>query len=67
MEITLDKKDILNEVSKNHCNDSDFLLEIIDEGTSNWDSYKSVFKNMALKLKSNGEIQEDFDIESVLF
>jgi hypothetical protein len=59
MQITLDKSDILKEIYDNYQNDSDFLYEIVDKGTNNWEAFKDVAKSIIKELKRNNELNID--------
>lgn len=61
MKIELDKSDILDEIRNNYVNDHDFLLEIMDTGTTNWRIYQEVLISMIKTLS-----RQNLDISDIL-
>ena len=53
MKIELDEKDILSEIDDNFRNDVDFLYRVVDEGTTNYESFVDVAIKMVKLLQSD--------------
>lgn len=56
MNIEIEKEDLIKEIIKNWQNDEDVLYTLIDEGTTNWEVYRSIVIKMLKELKRNGEL-----------
>ena len=66
MEVKLDRSDIIKEIYDNYQNDAQFLYEIVDKGTSNWESFKDVAKLILKHLQKNNCLNIDVDIDELL-
>ena len=58
MKIELDREDIIKEIDENYRNDPDFLYEIIDKSTTNWDVIREVTSKLLDTLKNNDELND---------
>jgi hypothetical protein len=58
MKIELDRQDILEEIDKNYRNDANFLYEIIDNSTTNWDAVREVTSKLLDALENNNELND---------
>jgi hypothetical protein len=58
MRIELDREDIIKEIGENYRNDADFLYEIIDNSTTNWDVIRDVTSKLLDALKNNDELND---------
>ncbi|MCG8796675.1 hypothetical protein G1K38_11895, partial [Tenacibaculum finnmarkense] len=46
MNVDIDKEDILQEMKDKHCDDLDFLFEIVESSTSSWSSMQQLTKRL---------------------
>tara|TARA_B110000858_G_C17365496_1_gene277157 strand:+ start:56 stop:250 length:195 start_codon:yes stop_codon:yes gene_type:complete len=58
MKIELDREDIIKEIDEHYRNDADFLYEIIDNSTTNWDVIREVTSKLLDALKNNDELND---------
>jgi hypothetical protein len=58
MKIELDREDIIKEIGENYRNDSDFLYEIVDNSTTNWQVIKELTSKLLDALKNNDELSD---------
>jgi|TARA_R110000803_G_scaffold133748_2_gene200902 hypothetical protein len=52
----MSKEEIIKAIKENHLNDSEFLLEIIKEGTDYWEPMVDVYEELRNYLLVNDEI-----------
>ena len=58
MKIELDREDIIKEIDENYRNDSDFLYEIVDNSTTNWEVIRELTSKLLDALKNNDELND---------
>jgi hypothetical protein len=58
MKIDISESDIIKMIKENHKDDIDFLLEVIDEATTNYTIYKQLVKKQLEHLKEKGYLGE---------
>ncbi|MCD8401339.1 hypothetical protein [Tenacibaculum finnmarkense] len=53
MNVDIDKEDILQEMKDKHCDDLDFLFEIVESSTSSWSSMQQLTKRLLRFMDSH--------------
>ncbi len=54
--MNIDKEGILQEMKSKHCDDLDFLFEIVEGSTSSWSSMQELTKRMLKFMDSHDSI-----------
>ena len=65
MKIELNKDDLIKEVKDNFYGDTNFLIELVSEGTVTFEDMAEVIKGVMAKIKNEGDFT-DSDITDMI-